>query len=201
MGKINDESMMPSLIEFFSHDYNFNILEEWIESSKTRANKKSLRVLDWLNTNYSKQYDVEYKLLRNGKVKVIYLWDKYNANLSSGYGKELFDPFGRGKKKGKTILLEHGEKILETTVAQLNYFRWAIRYGVIDYAEANLDAIYKDMHERSSRNRKTITITPINSNGSSNGSGNGRSKSKISLSKNLQQHDISMTITFNDPRQ
>ena len=37
----NEESMMPSLRDFFSVEYNFDILKEFINSRKPRANKLS----------------------------------------------------------------------------------------------------------------------------------------------------------------
>lgn len=178
----NEESMMPGLMDFFSRDYNFHIFEEWIESNKSRSNKQSLRLLEWFNTNYSKKFGVEYKLKKGNTYKVILVWQKYNSTLSSGYGKKLFDPFGRGKDNGKLICLEHNDKIVYTTLAQLNYFQWAIKNGVIDYVKEHLDEIYADMIERMPA-RKTEKTK--------------KTKISVSASQTLRKHDIKMTISFN----
>jgi hypothetical protein len=179
----NEEIMMPSLLEFFKKGYNFNVLEEWLESNKSRSNKQSLRILDWFNTNYSKQYNVEYRLKKGNTTTKVYAWDKYNSTLSSGYGKGLFDPFGRGKKAGKTIYLEHDGKIISTTLAQLNYFRWAIKNGIIDYVKLHLDEIYNDMHDRTVMRRNNKKGT----------------KSKISKSTGnmLHKQNVEVVISFN----
>ena len=124
MSNLSDEaSMMPGILDFFGKDYNFDILREWIESNKSRTNRKSLRLLEWFNTNYSKQYNVEYNIKKGSEIRTIYVWDKYNSALSSGYRKRLLDPFGRGKRDGKIICIEHNGTVVQSTLAQLNYFQ------------------------------------------------------------------------------
>lgn len=174
----NEDSMMPGLLEFFRKDYNFHVLEEWLESNKSRSNKQSLRLLDWFNTNYSKRYNVSYILKKGNLSRTIYAWDKYNATLSSGYRKGLFDPFGRGKQEGKVIHLELDGKIIEVTLAQLNYFQWAIKNGVIDYVNKHLDAIYEDMCVRNAERKQKK-----------------KEKKAALLAKN--NDDIQVTVSFN----
>lgn len=95
----------------------------------------SLRLLDWLVTNYAKKHNINY-LTKSGRDVNIYL--RYKANLRA-YSKKMFDPFCRWKKI----------KFLgmDTTVGQLNFFHWVIEDEVLDYLEANLEAVQKDMDE------------------------------------------------------
>lgn len=174
--------MMPSLQEFFSNEHNFDVLREFIDSRKSRTNKLSFGLLDWFNVNYSKQYNIEYKHTKLGRTKVVYVWQAYNSALN-GYGKHLFDPFARGKNKGGMITLtnDKGESV-KTTLRQLNYFRWAINNGVIDYVKAHVDEIYDDFYKRNRGVKKV----------------KGQKKKKISesASGSLGIHKLEMTVHF-----
>jgi hypothetical protein len=180
----DEDSMMPSLRDFFSVEYNFDILKEFINSRKPRTNKLSFGLLDWFNVNYSKQYGVEYALNKLGRQRSIYVWQAYNAALD-GYGKELFDPFARGKSKGGAITLTNAEdESVTTTLRQLNYFRWAIENGVIDYVKEHIDEIYEDFTTRSNRGAKKEK-------------GTKKQKLSVSASKSLGIHHVKMTVKFN----
>jgi hypothetical protein len=99
----------------------------------TGESKISLRLLDWLVTNYAKKFNIAY-LAASGQDVNVYL--RYKANLRA-YSKKMFDPFCRWKKI--TFLG------LSTTVGQLNFFHWVLEDGVLDYLEANYEAVQTDM--------------------------------------------------------
>lgn len=92
----------------------------------------SLRVIDWFVTHYAKLYNISYWL--NGTRK-FNLYIEYRGQLKA-YTKLFFDPFRRHDRI--TFVLEPGVKSVETTVGQLNFFRWALQNGVIDYIKNNL---------------------------------------------------------------
>jgi hypothetical protein len=183
IGMSDEESMMPSLYDFFNIDCNFEIIKEFINSRKSRTNKLSFGLLDWFNVNYAKEYGVEYTLTRMGKERSVYVWQAYNAALD-GYGKERFDPFARGKSRGGAITLanEKGESVT-STLRQLNYFRWAIENGVIAYVKEHIDDIYEDFTSRSNR-------------GSKKQQGTKKEKLSVSASKSLGIHNVKMTVKF-----
>jgi hypothetical protein len=84
------------------------------------------------------------------------VWIEYEKELASE-GKEYFDAFRRGAHIGKLIELEFSpEKKLQTTIAQLNFFRWAIRKNVITYVSQNVNLIYKDMIDRNSNIKNRV---------------------------------------------
>ena len=179
LGLTNESSMMPSLLAFFNKKEHFNILKEFITCSKnkTRDSKISIGLLDWFNVNYAPAYNVEY----TKKEKNILVWQSYNSALS-GYSKSLFDPFARGSKIGNTISITDNEITLVTTLCQLNYFRWAIRNGVIDYVKRNTNEIYDDMMKRSNRGGKREQ--------------GRKQKISVSASKTLGVHKVEMLIKF-----
>ena len=179
----NESSMMPSLLEFFNYKFNFAILKEFIDSRKTRSTKLSVGLLDWFNVNYAKEYNVEYVLKTVKSIKVIYVWQLYKAALS-GYPKDLFDPFARGKSKGGSITINNEEnESINTTLCQLNYFRWAIKNGIIDYVKDHVEEIYDDLCKRSHRGNKKAP-------------GEKKQKLSVSASKTLGIHNVKMTIKF-----
>jgi hypothetical protein len=111
----------------------------------------SIRVLDWFVTNYSKKYNIIYNL--NGQDingdKFFNVFLQYKCQLKS-YKKKLFDPFCRKQR----IAFHYDEnKCVVTTIGQLNFFRWAIKYGVLKYVEDHLNEITTDMI---SSNKATI---------------------------------------------
>jgi hypothetical protein len=101
----------------------------------TANSQISLRLLDWLVTNYAKKHNIAY-LTKTGRDVNIYL--RYKANLRA-YSKKMFDPFCRWKK-----IKFMG---MDTTVGQLNFFNWVIEDEVLDYLEAHLEAVQQDMDE------------------------------------------------------
>lgn len=92
----------------------------------------SLRLIDWLVTNYAKKHDVAYKT--GDRYVNIYL--AYKSHLKA-YSKKMFDPFCRWKH-----IKFQG---LDTTVGQLNFFEWAIQDGVLDFLETHYEDVHKDM--------------------------------------------------------
>ena len=173
-----EESMLPSLLKFFSESSNFEVLKEF---KKSKQSKLSVGLLNWFNVNYSKEYGVEYTIESLTRKRSVYVWQSYNAALS-GYKKEYFDPFARGKNCGKEIAIENNGETILTTIRQLNYFRWAINNGVIDYVRKHVDKIYDDMNTRGRNAVKEDKKRQIS----------------VSASKKLGIHNVTMTVKFGD---
>jgi len=115
----------------------------------------SLRLLDWLVTNYSKKYNIIYPLNNSGEIVYFNIYLDYKNQLKA-YSKKFFDPFCRQKRliintstfkwreyKEEDILETETEIV--TTVGQLNFFRWFIDNKILDYALLNIKFIDADM--------------------------------------------------------
>lgn len=100
----------------------------------------SLRALDWLVTNYSKKVPVVYNVTPPNKPETLFNLHREYKDWLRNHKRKNFDPFRRGKR----IYFDIDDKTYESTVGQLNFFFWASRYGVLDYARANIDKIEKD---------------------------------------------------------
>tara|TARA_B110001450_G_scaffold14714_1_gene13811 strand:+ start:3490 stop:4047 length:558 start_codon:yes stop_codon:yes gene_type:complete len=114
----------------------------------------SLRLLDWLVTNYSKKYNITYPLKYNTDTIYFNVYIDYKNQLKA-YSKKFFDPFCRQKRlvidpntlkwKPYTSDDKLKEKDVVTTVGQLNFFRWFIENKIMDYALGNVELIDSDM--------------------------------------------------------
>ena len=117
--------------------------------------KISLRIIDWFTTNFAKKYFTIYML--NGKRFIVY--NDYKLKLKA-YSKNRFDPFCR---YDKTMFPYDNEKYIETTIGQLNFFKWSIENKIVDYIEENYETIERDMNTRNSASkRKEMILKAIN---------------------------------------
>lgn len=105
-----------------------------------RKSDVSLRIIDWLTTNYAKKHNVVYHVAGEDK-RSFNVFLEYKACLRS-FSKKYFDPFARNDR----VEFDDGDgKIIKTTVAQQNFFRWAIKNGVVEYAKQHVAEIEADM--------------------------------------------------------
>lgn len=147
------EKLFKSLKRYYTEDRVLRVLEV-IEPVDHSAKHVSLRLIDWLVTNYSKHHKVVYAS-RNGTT--FNLHQSYK-NMLKAYSKKMFDPF----KRHDRVYIEYGDSCtpFETTVAQLTFFKWAIENGVLDFADAHRDRIKADMDKavRRSANNKVVSV-------------------------------------------
>ena len=144
--------MSNNVTEFKGKEvYHYTMLEEFYnkcsEFELTRMvsiiNGKyeiSLRFLNWFITRYCKLYKVMFDI-NNSLVQC----DNYNVNIGykaqlKSFKKKFFDPFRRKKK----FLFAKAPIEIVTTIGQLNFFKWAISYDIINYVTIN----YKKINEQ-----------------------------------------------------
>ena len=126
----------------------------------------SLRVIDWFITHYSKfnnilyWMDDEHSTIHESIQQVgphlrkFHLYLEYRAQLKS-YTKLYFDPFRRHERI--SFILEHKPlKVIETTIGQLNFFRWIFQNHVLDYIIHHQVNIEKNMNEYQGGKKKEL---------------------------------------------
>lgn len=123
-----EQWVLHRLETFYSNPDHFRRVQDIINGNS----RISLRLVDWLVTNYAKKHNISY--LVGTRHVIVYL--AYKAHLKA-YSKKMFDPFCRCKR-----IQFMG---LDTTVGQLNFFEWALQDQVLEYLDANYDAIHADM--------------------------------------------------------
>jgi hypothetical protein len=97
----------------------------------------SLRILDWFAFKYIKygSWQNDIQMSKFHKSYKIY----YNL-----YGKSYFDPFCR-QHKMTDLFGSKSDKILNTSIGQLNFYRWTIENNILQYIEKNYDIIINEM--------------------------------------------------------
>lgn len=131
--------VLCELDRFFTDDLLRRVRDCVQQRRKGTTDTVSLRTLDWLVTNYSKKFLVPCvgvdKCPRD-------LHNVYRETLSF-YSRALFDPFCRGSRVRYTLDASQ----YETTIGQLNFFRFMLHSGMLEYALANAQRIEDDMTE------------------------------------------------------
>lgn len=144
--------VFKSIKTHFADQYNLLELTKALRDVDTKV---SLRAIDWLVTNYSRRHQVAY-ILPDGRMFDVY--SGYKSMLRS-FSKSMFDPFKRGPRV--TFKDARGESF-ETTVGQLNFFRWALRHGVVEYTRLNTKTIEDDMLRTVEEKRQTVSKVTSN---------------------------------------
>ena len=166
----------------------------------------SLRVIDWFVTHYARKQQVIYWIdtekntfydeypekeiktgsVKNTTVKKFHLYMDYRAQLQS-YTKLFFDPFRRHERI--TFILEQTPLVsIETTVGQLNFFRWAFQNHVFEYILAHLQHIEETMatyqKQLKSQQKSTTTAT---------GAATGEATAEVSTEKDTTSSNNKIT--------
>ena len=137
----SDHILDQCLVKFFESNEDFF---STMHSICDKQRPLSLRVLDWLCTNFSKS---RQSARTSGSKPEIY--HQYKNNLK-GFGKKHFDPFCR---KTSFVLKLHG-KSMQTTYGQLNFFRWAFENDIVDFAVKNRCDIEDDMNTKITKSKQ-----------------------------------------------
>ena len=137
--------LLTNLLKYYELDNNMDYMLRIINGES----RISLRIIDWFATNYAKKYYTVYTIGSGRRFKV---YMDYKLKLKA-YSKKRFDPFCRWDRI--TVPYKDG-KYIQTTIGQLNFFKWALENNVIRYIEENYANIEKDMNNRNSTSKKKM---------------------------------------------
>jgi len=143
----------------------------------------SLRIVDWFTTNYAKKCYTVYSLPSGNRFKV---YNDYKLKLRS-YSKKRFDPFCRWER---ISIPYKNDTQLQTTIGQLNFFKWAFDNNVIDYIEEHYEDIEKDMNNRNSTSKRKNTLV------CNQKTRKKREELSISASKTIKKEEVEIVIKF-----
>ena len=175
--------LLTKLLEFYDKDGNMERILPIINGESII----SLRLIDWFATNYSKKNYTVYPLkLRNGEEKRFKVYIDYKLKLKA-YSKKRFDPFCRWDR---ITIPYKNDTYIQTTIGQLNFFRWALENKILDYIEQNLTKINNDMNNRNStaKNRKEKSTTAKTRK--------KREELSISASKSIKKEQVEIIVDF-----
>ena len=174
--------LLNKLLEFYERDGNMEKILPIINGESI----VSLRLIDWFATNYSKKNYTVYPLkMKNGEEKRFKVYIDYKLKLKA-YSKKRFDPFCRWDR---ITIPYKNDTYIQTTIGQLNFFRWALENKILDYIEKNLKHINNDMNNRNStaKNRKTNSTTKTRKK---------REELSISASKSIKKEQVEIIVDF-----
>jgi len=178
-----NQLLLNKLMEFYSKDNNIDKILPIINGE----HKVSLRLIDWFVTNYSKKYYTTFNITsKSGNARRFKVYVDYKLKLKA-YSKKRFDPFCRWDR----ITIPYGENTsIQTTLGQLNFFRWALEYGILDFIEKNLVDIENDMNKRnsSSKNRSTKSTAKTRKK---------RKELSVSATKSIKKEEVEIVVKFN----
>jgi hypothetical protein len=193
---------MKNLMDFYGNKPNLSRMMSIINGES----KISLRIVDWFVTNFAKKYYTVYDLYtQRGTMQDTIrfkVYNDYKLKLKA-YSKRKFDPFCRWER---ISIPYDDEKYMETTIGQLNFFKWAIENKIVEFIESNYEDIEKDMNGRNTTSKRR---SPNNSDGDSedgainNGTTDNtktrkkREELSVSACKCIKKETVKIIVKFN----
>ena len=171
--------LLDKLLKYYEEEDNLEYMLKIINGESSI----SLRIVDWFATNYAKKYFTVYTMKNTGKRFKVY--EDYKLRLRA-YSKRRFDPFCRWER----IMIPYkNDTSIQTTIGQLNFFKWALENEVIDFIQDNYTSIERDMNSRNSTSkRKDKQIT--------NQTRKKREELSVSATKSIKQEHVEITVKF-----
>ena len=177
-----NDLLLKNLLGWYDKDDNLNRMLSIINGESSI----SLRIVDWFATNYAKKNFTVYNIEKNTRTVRFKVYIDYKLKLKA-YSKKRFDPFCRWDR----ITIPYKEDAhIQTTIGQLNFFKWAIDNNVIDYIEQNYLSIEKDMNNRNSTSK--VRINDKNSNKTRK----KREELSVSASKSIKKEKVEIVVKF-----
>jgi len=215
-----NDLLLNNLLVFYKNNNNNNM--ERMLKIITGESKISLRIVDWFSTNYAKKYFTTYDILNETSLqnsmsssytsKRFKVYVDYKLKLKA-YSKKRFDPFCRWDR----ISIPYDDAkgtFIETTIGQLNFFKWALENKVVDYIEENYDEIEKDMNSYNSTSKRktsgngndscssgsaTGSLSSVSSNssvGSNTKTRKKREELSVSAAKSIKKEKVEIVVQF-----
>lgn len=191
-----NELLLNNLLDFYNRDGNMEKMMKIINGES----RISLRIIDWFVTNFAKKNFTVYSIPAKNRCSTVYngeenmerfkVFNSYKLELKA-YSKIRFDPFSRRER----IMIPYGDNTcLETTIGQLNFFKWAIENRVLEYIQANFDVIEADMNSRNSISKKNVDDCGESTD---NKTRKKREELSVSACKTIKKEVVKIVVKFN----
>ena len=121
------------------------------------------------------------------------VYNDYKLKLKA-YSKRRFDPFCRWER---ISIPYDNNSFMETTIGQLNFFKWAIENRIVDYIEEHYQDIENDMNHRNSTSKRNVSIdNPVEMNDNSK-TRKKREELSVSACKCIKKETVKIIVKFN----
>ena len=187
-----NDLLMRNLMEFYKNHDNLNKMMRIINGES----KISLRIVDWFVTNFAKKNYTIYEMpvsTNSSETIRFKVYNDYKLKLKA-YSKRRFDPFCRWER---ISIPYDNNSFMETTIGQLNFFKWAIENRIVDYIEENYQDIENDMNHRNSTSKRNVSIdNPVEINDNSK-TRKKREELSVSACKCIKKETVKIIVKFN----
>ena len=178
-----NDLLLNNLMDFYKDEKTLNRMLKII----TGESKISLRIVDWFSTNYAKKYYTIFNIDEDSEnVRRFKVYVDYKLKLKA-YSKKRFDPFCRWDR---ISIPYKKDTCIETTIGQLNFFKWALENKVIDYIEENYEVIEKDMNNRNSTSKRKEQIVDNSKTRKK------REELSVSATKSIKKEKVEIVVQF-----
>jgi hypothetical protein len=121
------------------------------------------------------------------------VYNDYKLKLKA-YSKKRFDPFCRWER---ISIPYDDEKYMETTIGQLNFFKWAIENKIIDYIKSNYVEIENDMNARNSTSKRKFSLDTKENIQQNDKTRKKREELSVSACKCIKKESVQIIVKFN----
>ena len=179
-----NQLLLNKLLTYYKKDNNLQKILSIINGES----KISLRLIDWFATNYAKKNFIVYNMKnKRDELKRFKVYVDYKLKLKA-YSKRRFDPFCRWDR----INIPYNEtSYIQTTIGQLNFFKWALDNKIIEYVLEHYEEIEKDMNGRNSTARNKDDISKKNKK-----TRKKREELSVSATKSIKKEDVEIIVKF-----
>jgi hypothetical protein len=188
-----NDLLMKNLMEFYKNKGN---IDKMISIINGETNI-SLRIVDWFVTNYAKKNYTVYEIpTESDGYSRFKVYNDYKLKLKA-YAKKRFDPFCRWER---ISIPYDNEKYMETTIGQLNFFKWAIENRILEYIKENYEAIENDMNNRNSTSKNRSNVSTDTDDSSSIDNTKTRKKREelsVSACKCIKNETVKIIVKLN----
>ena len=191
-GQSQNELLLTNLLAFYEKDDNMDRLVRVINGQT----KISLRIIDWFVTNYAKKNFTVYSIPAKNRCSTVIndeenaerfkVFHSYKLELKA-YSKVRFDPFSR---RERIMIPYKDDTCLQTTIGQLNFFKWAIENRLLEYIEKHYDEIETDMNLRNSISKKPADDTTDSKTRKK------REELSVSACKTIKKESVKIGVKF-----
>lgn len=143
-----NQLLLDNLLKYYRNN-DYELMEKIIPIINGQSDI-SIRIIDWFVTNYAKKNFVIYNVEKGDSIRRFKVYMDYKLKLKS-YSKKRFDPFCRWQRIN---IPYKNNTLIQTTLGQLNFFKWALENQIIEYISTHMDAIEKDMNNCNSTSKR-----------------------------------------------
>ena len=177
--------LLSKLLKFYNEDNNLEKILPIINAES----QISLQLIDWFATNYAKNYYTVYDIQKdNSYISRFKVYNDYKLKLKA-YSKKRFDPFCRWER---ITFPYKNDTSIQTTIGQLNFFKWALENKVIQYIKEHYKEIENDMVCRNSTSRKKKSH--VNKNAKK--TRKKREELSVSATKSIKKEKVEIILKF-----